>query len=74
MFEFRKAKSYCREPILMIENAWEAASDQEYLWDLIHRLEDQYTPEELRSMKKWYNRPASELIFLKGEKVNERDT
>ena len=75
MFEFKKAKSYCREPIFLIENAWEAASDTEYEWIIRHRLElEGVSPEQLRADNKWYHRLASELIFIKGEKVNEEYT
>ena len=71
MFDYKKATSYCREPIIWIEGAWEAASDEENIWIIKHKLEYEHTPEELRKMKKWYNRPARELYFERMEKAND---
>ena len=71
MFNFKTAESYCREPIIWIENAWEAASDTEHLWILRHKLESEHSPEELRKMKKWYSRPANELYFEREEESND---
>ena len=63
MFDYAKAARYCKEPVIMIEHAWEAASDTDHLWTLRHKLESEHTPEEVRKMRKWYDRPASELYF-----------
>lgn len=71
MFDYRKAASYCREPIILIEGAWEAASDTNNFYVLRHRLELEHTPEELRKLRKWYNRPANELYFERQAEPNE---
>lgn len=65
MFDYAKAARYCREPIIWIEGAWEAASDTNNFYVLRHRLEEKMTPEQLRKANKWYHRPASELYFVK---------
>ena len=71
MFDFAKAARYCREPVIMIDNAWEAASDVENMWIVRHKLESEYTPEELRKMRRWYNRPANELYFERQEEDDD---
>lgn len=68
MINDRYAKSYCSEDISNIENYELAKADDSQCWDLHHRLEirEDYinTREELKMMNIYYDRPASELIFL----------
>lgn len=64
----RRAKSYCKEDISLIENYDKAINDKEHTWDCHHRLEigEGYinSPKDLKLMNLYYNRPANELIFL----------
>lgn len=63
-------KKYCSEPIENIENYEEAVNSLDK-YDCHHRLEvqGQFTnsAELLKKCRMYYNRPASELIFLKLE-------
>lgn len=66
-------KSFCCEGISNIENYEEAINSLE-IWDCHHRLETHNSDgerrtidlslEELKALDMYYNRPASELIFL----------
>ena len=62
------AYAYCKEDISLIENYDKAIADKENTWHCHHKLEihDDYknTAEDLKLMKLYYHRPASELIFL----------
>ena len=62
------AKNYCCEDISNIENYNEAIADKTKTWHCHHRLEIQngvsISIKELKSKNLYYNRPASELIFL----------
>lgn len=64
------AKSYCSEDIALIENYKEAISDEKKMWDIHHRREcDEngrtlFTSKQLIDMNLYFNRPASELIFV----------
>lgn len=68
MISFNYAKEYCSEPLENIENYRQAVEDAENQWDCHHRLE--ITPtgtrlgKELEAQGLYWNRPASELIFL----------
>lgn len=70
MIDKYKAKSYCLEEISLIENYNEAISDQKRTWDVHHRRECDskgktlFTKKQLIEMDLYYNRPASELIFV----------
>ena len=70
MINEKSAKSYCSEDISLIENYQAAISDQTRMWDIHHRKEcDEngktlFTCKQLAEMKLYYNRPASELIFV----------
>lgn len=61
-------KKYCSEDISKIENYDKAIADKRITWHCHHRLE--VTPHEIRLKEQlesdglYYNRPASELIFL----------
>ena len=70
MLNEKYAKSYCSEDISLIENYHEAISDEEMMWDIHHRREcDEngrtlFTHKQLKEMGLYFNRPASELIFV----------
>ena len=64
-----KNKKYCCEDISLIENYNEAINDSKNKWELHHKLEIQngklvYTKKDLIDLNLYWNRPASELIFL----------
>jgi hypothetical protein len=62
--------AYCREDLSLIENYDKAVADTTQIWRCHHRLEIQdegktiYSVKQLQEMGLYYNRPASELIFL----------
>ena len=64
------AKRFCSEDIALIENYHEAIADQTKMWDTHHRREcDEngqtlFTKKQLKEMGLYFNRPASELIFV----------
>lgn len=64
------AKRFCSEDISLIENYHEAIADQTKMWDIHHRREcDEngrilFTKKQLKEMGLYFNRPASELIFV----------
>ena len=60
---------YCRNPEL-IENYDLAIADETKTWICHHRLEKDYTEDELRAKGMYFNRPAEELIFVENEKVH----
>ena len=62
----RRVKSYCKDDISLIENYDKAINDNTQIWDCHHRLETDMNMlvEDLKEMDLYYNRPASELIFL----------
>lgn len=66
MINFEKAKEKCCEAISQIENFEMAVHDLENMWDCHHRLgiELKKSKKELDELDLYYNRPASELIFL----------
>ena len=78
-----RVKNYCSEDISKIENYDEAVSDTTQTWQCHHKLEIQngisISPSELKKQNLYYNRPASELIFLTEEEhkrlhgFNQRD-
>lgn len=62
-------KSYevlCSEDPSLIENYYKAIDDQEQTWIIHHRLEidKNLTAKQLKKQNLYYNRPASELIYL----------
>ena len=64
----RNAGNYCSEELTKIENYSEAIKDNLKGWHIHHRLETRgfgYTKKELIALDLYYNRPATELIFLK---------
>lgn len=67
----KEIKKYCSEPLGHIENYDKAVTDKEHLWHCHHRGEllpcGVYSVETLKKFGLYWNRPASELIFLTGE-------
>ena len=63
-----KAKRYCCEDISRVENYDVAVNDTTQTWHCHHRAEilpcGNFTPEMLIEFGLYFNRPASELIFL----------
>lgn len=66
MIRLSTVKKYCNEDISLIENYDKAINDTTQTWHCHHRLEtdSNITQKELKEKKIYYNRPASELIFL----------
>ena len=68
MLRVENAIAYCCEDISLIENYDKAMADTTQTWHCHHRLEIQgditLTAKELKLQRLYYNRPASELIFL----------
>lgn len=69
MISKSNAEKYCAEDISLIENYKDAINDKFYKWHCHHRLEIQkdgqtYSVKQLKEKGLYYNRPASELIFL----------
>ena len=64
MINFESAKKFCNEDISLIENYDKAISDQNQTWQCHHRREMTTSRKELIKIGEYFNRPASELIFL----------
>ena len=64
MINFRKVKRFCNEDISLIENYDKAISDSNQTWHCHHRRELETSRKQLIENNEYYNRPASELIFL----------
>ena len=66
MINYKIAKKYCCEDISLIENFEAAATDTTEVWHMHHRKEtdENTTRKTLIENNLYYNRPASELIFL----------
>lgn len=61
----RRIQKYCCEDISKIKNYKEAKADPVRIWEVHHIKEEEgKTPEQLKKADEYYNRPASELIFL----------
>ena len=63
-------KSYCSEPLELVENYQQAKADNFAGWCIHHRLEIQadgtrVSVQELNYQGLYYDRPASELIFMR---------
>ena len=60
------AKRYCCEDLSLVENYDKAVSDTENIWHCHHRREtdEGLSYIELKNRGLYFNRPASELIFL----------
>lgn len=74
MIFYKNVLEFCCEDVSMIENYDKALSDVDETWDCHHRLEitDEgvFSPKELKEKGLYYNRPASELIFLTRKEHN----
>ena len=64
MINFKTVKNYCNEDISLIENYKKAIADKEQIWHCHHRREMTTPKKELLEIGEYYNRPATELIFL----------
>jgi len=62
----RSIKVFCCEPPFLIENYDKAINDETQTWHCHHRLEidENKSAQQLIDEGRYYNRPASELIFL----------
>lgn len=64
----RSTQNYCSEDLSKVENYTEAMKDNLKGWQIHHKLETRgfgYTKKELIALDLYYNRPASELVFLR---------
>ena len=57
-------KTYCKDDISLIENYDKAIADKDQIWECHHRRELETSRKQLIKIGEYYNRPASELIFL----------
>ena len=64
MIDKKRAKSFCREDISLIENYDKAIADTTQTWHCHHRRETIFSRKDLKEIGEYYNRPACELIFL----------
>ena len=66
MIDFRRANKYCSEDLSLIENYEQAVNDKTQVWDCHHRKEtdEGLSRVELIKIGLYWNRPASELIFM----------
>lgn len=64
MISKKHTKKYCCEELSKIKNYSDAINDKTEIWHIHHLKEDRFSREELIEMGLYYNRPASELIFL----------
>lgn len=60
---------FCCDDLSLIENYDKAINDETQIWDCHHKLEIELnlSRDELKEKDLYYNRPASELIFLTHE-------
>lgn len=65
MINLYNVSNYCKDDLSLIENYEEAVNSLEQ-WDCHHRLEIDLnlSAQELKERNLYFNRPASELIFL----------
>ena len=70
MIKESNAKKYCCEDISLIENYHQVICDPYEKWDIHHRRECDsegrtlFTYKQLKEMNLYFNRPASELMFV----------
>ena len=64
MISFGKVKKYCKDDISLIENYETAIFDKEQIWQCHHKREIETPRKQLIENNEYFNRPASELIFL----------
>lgn len=70
MINERNARKFCSEDLSKIEGYQEAVADLSQTWHIHHRREtdEGLSERELRRRGEYFQRPASELIFLTGSK------
>ena len=68
MIKIENVKTYCCEDPSLIENYDKAIADTTQTWDCHHREEvlpcGRFSRDDLKKFGLYYNRPATELIFL----------
>ena len=64
MIHFYHVKNFCKDDISLIENYDKAIIDSNQTWECHHRREITIPKKQLLEIGEYYNRPASELIFL----------
>ncbi len=66
MINYKNVQKFCRDDISLIENYDKAINDTTQTWHCHHRLETDFnlTLKQLKEMNRYFNIPASELIFL----------
>ena len=68
MINEKYAKSYCCDDLSLIENYELAVNDTTQTWECHHRGEilpcGRFSPNDLNKFGLYFNRPATELIFL----------
>lgn len=67
MINESQARKYCREDITLIKNYAEAIADATQTWICHHRNAEPFTgfcTKDLKKMNMYYQRPASELMFV----------
>lgn len=69
MINEKKVRRFCNEDISLIENYDKAMTDMAHTWHCHHRLEvgedgEIISMDDLKKYGLYYDRPASELIFL----------
>ena len=68
MINEKYAKSFCCEDLSLIENYGLAINDTTQMWECHHRGEilpcGRFSVSDLKKFELYFNRPASELIFL----------
>lgn len=62
----KNVNKYCSEDIRLIENYEKAINDDTQIWNCHHRKEtdEKLSLKQIKEQGLYYNRPASELIFL----------
>ena len=69
MISLRAVKRFCKN-YTEIENYTEAISDTSEMWACHHRMEEVFTSKELIRAGWYYDRKASELIFIRQSEHN----
>lgn len=64
MISIGNVRRKCRDDISKIKNYDKAIADTTQTWECHHINELTFTAKELKKMNMYYNRPASELVFL----------
>lgn len=66
MINYYNVNQYCCDDISLIENYDKAINDDSQSWHCHHKLETELnmSPKDLKEIGRYFNVPASELIFL----------